>query len=82
MWVILTPCLDILAYSLCLYSHTEIWKSTNCMTLHFVPSDKVVMKVNNGCQTLGWFASANISDIKPTLNPPSSDMRPITRVSI
>ena len=43
----LTPCVDLFAYSLCVYTHTEIWSSTNGMNLLLAPPDKVAMKDDN-----------------------------------
>ena len=35
------------------------------MNLHFIPTDKVVMKNDTGCQTFGQFISAHLPDLNP-----------------
>ena len=48
----LTPCVKLLSYGFCVYTHTEIWWSTNSMNLQFPPPDKVALKYDNWCQQL------------------------------
>ena len=53
----LTPCVMLLSFDFCVYTHTEIWWSTNSMNLQFPPSDKVALKYDNWCQTVNlWCA--------------------------
>ena len=49
----LTHSVDFLAYSLCVYTHTQIWNSTNCMNFQFASTDKVILKGDNWYQILG-----------------------------
>ena len=54
IYLFLTPCVDLLAYSLCVYTHNEIWWSTNYMNLQFAPPEKVVLKDEN------WYQIVNL----------------------
>ena len=63
MWVILTSCADLLAYSLSVYNHTEAWRSTKSIKLQFAPPGKVVMKDDNWGETFGQFTVVHFSDL-------------------
>ena len=41
----------------------EIWRYTNYMNLQFEPAEKVVMKDQNWCQTLGIYAGVHCPDL-------------------
>ena len=49
----LTPTVDFIAYSLCVYIRTWIWRATNCTNFQFALPDKMVLKDDNGSQTIG-----------------------------
>ena len=70
IWVIFScSCVDLLLDSLCIHPHWDL-KVRNFMNLHFVPADKVVVKDDTWCQTLGKFIDVHFTD----LNPNSYDM--------
>ena len=61
----LIPCADILGYSLCVYTHTNICRSTNWINLQFASAGKVANKDEIWCDTLGQFTSLDFPDLNP-----------------
>ena len=66
LWVIFNcVCADFLLDSLCIHSHGGL-EITNSMNLQFVPVEKVAVKDDTWCQTLGQLISVNFPDINPS----------------
>ena len=49
-------------------THTEIWRSTNCVNLQFAPAEKVLLKIDDWCQTLGQFTGVHFLDLNSNSN--------------
>ena len=57
-------CVDFLLDNLCIHPHCGL-KVSNCMDLHFVPAEKMVVKDDIWGQILGKFIGAHFSDLNP-----------------
>ena len=57
-------CVDLLFDSLFIYPHWYL-KLRNYMNLHFVPADKLPVKDDTWCQTLGQFIGVHYLNLNP-----------------
>ena len=60
-------------------------KVKNCINLLVIPTEKVVVKSNTECQTLGQFISAHFPDLNPNsydINNMKFDLMPLPRSNL